>query len=268
MRILLLLVTVLVTISGNVGADAIRQTKGDFYDAFRQLDVDLPTANVYRTASGAPGSQYWQQRADYRIKVHLDETRRRISASETITYTNRSPDTLRYIWLQLDQNRFADNSLERLTETAKDTVGRKTWTEQDKDVLSFSSVARNQLARDIDYGFEIERVSDATGNKLSHTIAGTMMRIDLPQPLTSGQVIRFSIDWSFNILLSDRAGSRGGYEHFSDNDTYIYFLAQWFPRMQPIRIMPVGNTRPSSGAVSSPLSSGIMKSRLPYRMTI
>ncbi len=231
MRILLLLATALITISGSVAADAIRQTKGDFYDAFRQLGVDLPTANVYRTASGAPGSQYWQQRADYKIKVHLDETRRRISASETITYTNRSPDTLRYIWLQLDQNRFTDNSLERLTETAKDAVGRKTWTEQGKDVLSYSSIAKNQLAKDIDYGFEIERVSDATGNKLSHTIAGTMMRIDLPQPLTSGQVIRFSIDWSFNILLSDRAGSRGGYEHFSDNDTYIYFLAQWFPRM-------------------------------------
>ncbi len=231
MRISSLLATALIIFSGNLTADAIRQTKGDFRDAFRQLDVDLPTANVYRTASGAPGSQYWQQRADYKIKVHLDETRRRISASETITYSNRSPDTLRYIWLQLDQNRFTDNSLERLSETAKDAVGRKTWTEQDKDVLSYSSIARNQLAKDIDYGFEIEDVSDATGNKLAHTINGTMMRIDLPQPLTSGQVIRFSIDWSFNILLEERADSRGGYEHFSDNDTYIYFLAQWFPRL-------------------------------------
>jgi len=126
MRYLSLLLTVLITLSGSVGADAIRQTKGDFYDAFRQLDVDLPTANVYRTASGAPGAQYWQQRADYRIKVHLDETLRRISASETITYTNHSPDTLRYIWLQMDQNRFTDNSLDRMSETAMDAVGRKT----------------------------------------------------------------------------------------------------------------------------------------------
>ena len=127
MRFLLLTLFVSLTLSTCVEADAIRQTKGDFRDAFRQLDVDLPTANVYRTASGAPGSQYWQQRADYKIKVRLDEARRRISASETISYTNNSPDTLRYIWLQLDQNRFIDSSLGRLSETAKDAVGRKTW---------------------------------------------------------------------------------------------------------------------------------------------
>ena len=231
MRYLFLLLTVLITLSESVGADAIRQTKGDFRDAFRQLDVDLPTANVYRTASGAPGAQYWQQRADYKIKVRLDETQRRISASETITYTNHSPDTLRYIWLQMDQNRFADNSLDRMTETAMDAVGRKTWKEQDKDVLGYSTIARNQLAKDIDYGFEIERVADSEGKNLPHTIAGTMMRIDMPRPLAAGQVFTFSIDWSFNILLEERAGSRGGYEHFPDNDTYIYFLAQWFPRL-------------------------------------
>jgi predicted secreted protein len=231
MRYLFLALTALITVCGSVGADAIRQTKGDFRDAFRQLDVDLPTPNTYRTASGAPGSQYWQQRADYKIKARLDETSRRISASETITYTNNSPDTLRYIWLQLDQNRFTDNSLERLSETAKDAVGRKTWTEQDKDVLSYSTIARRQLAKDIDYGFEIERVVDAREKDLPHTITGTMMRIDLPQSLAPGQATTFSIDWSFNILLEERADSRGGYEHFRDNDTYIYFLAQWFPRL-------------------------------------
>ena len=231
MRFLLLTLIVSLTLSTCVEADAIRQTKGDFRDAFRQLDVDLPTANVYRTASGAPGSQYWQQRADYKIKVRLDEDRRRISASETISYTNNSPDTLRYIWLQLDQNRFIDSSLERLSETAKDAVGRKTWKEQNGDVLSYSTIARKQLAKDIDYGFEIERVLDDGGKDLSHTINGTMMRIDLPRPLASGEGITFSIDWSFNILLEERADSRGGYEHFRDNDTYIYFLAQWFPRL-------------------------------------
>jgi hypothetical protein len=113
MRLVLLTLIALVTTSGTASGDAIRQTKGEYYDAFRQLDVDLPTANVYRTASGAPGPQYWQQRADMQIKVTLDEKTRRINGSETINYTNRSPDTLRYIWLQLDQNRFADDSLER-----------------------------------------------------------------------------------------------------------------------------------------------------------
>jgi len=126
MRYLYLTLVAVITLSGSAWADAIRQTKGDFYDAFRQLGVDLPTPNVYRTASGAPGPQYWQQRADFKIKMTLDEDNRRISATETITYTNGSPDTLRYIWLQLDQNRFADDSLQRRSETAKAAAGRTT----------------------------------------------------------------------------------------------------------------------------------------------
>ena len=161
MRLVLLTLIALVTTSGTASADAIRQTKGEYYDAFRQLDVDLPTANVYRTASGAPGPRYWQQRADMQIKVTLDENTRRIIGSETINYTNRSPDTLRYIWLQLDQNRFADDSLERLSETAVEAAGREDWGEaEDKDVLTYGSIARHQLAKDIDYGYEIGRVVD------------------------------------------------------------------------------------------------------------
>ena len=93
-------------------------------DAFRQLDVDLPTPNVYRTASGAPGERYWQQEASHQIKVTLDENNRSLSASETVRYKNNSPDTLRYIWLQLDQNRFADGSMARMTETTPRTPAR------------------------------------------------------------------------------------------------------------------------------------------------
>ena len=221
----------LLFVSYLASADAIRQTKGEFYDAFRQLDVDLPTPNVYRTASGAPGAQYWQQRADYKISVTLDEQARRLSGSETITYTNNSPEPLRYIWLQLDQNRFAKESLERRSVTAMDAAGRATWNELGTDVLTYGSIARHQLDKDIDYGYTIEQVTDARGNDLPHTIVDTMMRIDLPRPLRSGQRTTFSVDWSFNILLEERVGSRGGYEHFPDNDTYIYFLAQWFPRL-------------------------------------
>ena len=230
-RIACLALAATMTLSGVAAADAIRQTKGDYYDAFRQLDVDLPTANVYRTASGAPGAQYWQQRADYKIRVALDEVQRRISASETITYTNNSPDSLRYIWLQLDQNRFDNASLERRSETAMDAAGRQTWADEGTDVLTYGSIARHQLGKDIDYGYAIERVADARGNALSHTIVDTMMRIDLPRPLASGQRTTFSVDWSFNVVLEERVNSRGGYEHFPDNDTYIYFLAQWFPRL-------------------------------------
>lgn len=226
-----LMLATAVLISSVASADAIRQTKGDYYDAFRQLDVDLPTPNVYRTASGAPGNRYWQQRADYRISVTLDETERRVSASETITYTNNSPDTLRYLWLQLDQNRFSNESLENKSETAFDAAGRSTWREAGTDVLTYNTIARHQLGKDIDYGYTIERVADARGRALPHTIVDTMMRIDLPRPLRTGQQVTFSVDWSFNVLYEPRVGSRGGYEYFPENDTYIYFLAQWFPRM-------------------------------------
>ncbi len=199
--------------------DAIRQTKGDFYDAFRQLDVDLPTPNVYRTASGAPGAEYWQQRADYKIDVTLDETKRRLTASETITYTNNSPDTLRYIWLQLDQNRFRNDSTARLTQTS----GR--------DSVSYSDLARAQSYEDLPHGHEILSVTDKQGNDLTYTIVDTMMRIDLPSALKPGDTNTFSVSWAFNIIDNNRIGGRNGYEHFTDNDTYIYFIAQWFPRL-------------------------------------
>ncbi|MCH6255971.1 M1 family metallopeptidase [Puniceicoccaceae bacterium K14] len=200
-------------------ADAIRQTKGDFYDAFRQLDVDLPTSNAYRTASGAPGSQYWQQRADYKIKVKLDESKRRIDASETITYINHSPDTLRYIWIQLDQNRHRDDSTARLTATS------------DEDQLSYRTLAAKHKFDDLEYGHEIISVADSEGNALEHKIVDTMMRIDLPTELEPGESNSFSIDWSFNMVQTDRIGGRNGYEEFDETDTYIYFLAQWFPRL-------------------------------------
>ncbi|MBT4519490.1 MAG: M1 family metallopeptidase [Halieaceae bacterium] len=223
-------------ITGLVGcniawADAVRQTKGEFYDAFRQLDVDLPTANVYRTASGAPGPRYWQQRADYKIEVVLDEQNRRIDASESIIYVNNSPDSLRYLWLQLDQNRFADQSLDRLSETAASSPERHHGAEAKSDLLTFDNIARHQLAKDIDYGFRINRVVDVRDHAIPHTIVDTMMRVDLAKPLEPGETTTFSVDWSFNIVDEPRVDSRGGYEHFIDNDTYIYFLAQWFPRL-------------------------------------
>ncbi|MDZ7644326.1 MAG: M1 family metallopeptidase [Woeseiaceae bacterium] len=230
MRYLICLAALLA--GGNVLADDVRQTRGDFLDTFRQLGTDLPTPNVYRTASGAPGPQYWQQRASHQVRVRLDEERRRISGSQTITYVNNSPDTLRYVWLQLDQNRFAPGSLEQRSETAAEAAGHMTWKERETtDLLTYSTIARHQLYKDVRHGFEIERVADGRGRPLPYTIVDTMMRIDLPQPLQPGQRSRFSVDWSFNIVNEARVGSRGGYEHFEDNDTYIYFLAQWFPRL-------------------------------------
>ena len=215
-----------------VQADAIRQTKGDYYDAFRQLDVDLPTPNVYRTASGAPGDRYWQQKVDYKIKVELDENARRINASETIHYTNNSPDTLRYLWVQLDQNRFREDSIARRSETAFDVGGRRNLAEQgEADVLNYAAIARQQALADTPYGFEIKRVVDGRGKALPFTVVDTMMRVDLPAPLGSGKSTSFSIDFAFNIINEIRVSGRGGYDHFEENNTDIFFLAQWFPRL-------------------------------------
>ncbi len=217
------------TLVSTASADAIRQTKNEHYDAFRQLGTDLPTANVYRTASGAPGKQYWQQRADHQIKVSLDEDLQRISASQTVRYSNHSPDTLRYIWIQLDQNRFRPDSTARLTESVGKDGG--TREEESRDTLSYLRLIRQQGFSDREHGFEIESVTDSTGSALPHQIVDTMMRIDLPEPLKSGQQVTFSMAWAFNIVDQEKIWARGGFDYFPETDTYIYFLAQWFPRL-------------------------------------
>jgi hypothetical protein len=219
MRFQTILLASAMLLANIASADAIRQTKSDHYDAFRQLEVDLPSPNVYRTASGAPGTQYWQQRADHDIKVTLNEENRSISASQTIRYTNNSPDPVRYVWVQLDQNRFTEGSIARLTATSSG------------DVLSYGALAAAQRNEDIAHGFNIESVTDGRGRDLTHTIVDTMMRIDLPQALRSGQNATFSIAWSFNIIEESVIGGRGGYDHFPESDTYLYFLAQWHPKM-------------------------------------
>ena len=192
-------------------------------DKFRQLGYLLQDPNVYRNADGAPGPEYWQQRADYKIKARLDEKARRIEASESITYTNKSPHTLRYIWLQLDQNRFREDSLQNRSRTS-------TVDEEGIDQVSFYTMRRHQAQQDKDFGFEIKRI--ASGNReLPYTIVDTMLRIDLPVPLKPQAKLTFSVDWAFNILEHGAMGSRGGYEWFEKTDTYLYNLAQWYPRV-------------------------------------
>ncbi|MDO7709518.1 MAG: aminopeptidase, partial [Gammaproteobacteria bacterium] len=99
----------------NLSFAAIDQSKGSFEDKFRQLDEVFPSPNLSRPATGEPGPMYWQQRADYKIQIKLNEDTRSVEGSETITYTNNSPLTLKYIWLQLDQNIFAKKSINNLT---------------------------------------------------------------------------------------------------------------------------------------------------------
>src|SRR5690606_17357641 len=105
-------------------ADAIRQTKGDFEDKFRQLDEVLPTPNVYRNAAGEPAEKYWQQQVDYKISARLNETKRQLSASQSVHYQNNSPYTLKYLWLQLDQNIFKNDSMAEMS-TSFGGIGRR-----------------------------------------------------------------------------------------------------------------------------------------------
>ena len=211
--------------SVNAHADDTHKTQ-----KFQQLDPEWRSPNVYRNAAGAPGHEYWQQNVDYRINVTLDETAKRIDASETITYANNSPDTLNYLWVALDQNRFKNDSLARRSETSS-TAGTRRDAGGGGDSLSFGALRRHQAFTEKPHGFEIKSVEDARGGDLDYVINDTMMRIDLPRPLAPGATLRFSIDWAFNIINEAAMGGRGGYEHFPESDTYLYFLAQWFPRM-------------------------------------
>jgi len=196
------------------------QSKTSPSDKFRQLEEILPTPNEQRAASGAPGRSYWQQRADYQINVELDDVNQRITASETITYHNQSPDTLSYLWLQLDQNIWRQDSDARLTQTAP----------------SFERVPLNQIenllyARTFEGGYRITAVRDAKGAPLRHTINKTMMRVDLPQPLAPGASVAFSVDWNYRINDQRKIGGRTGYEFFPKDGNYLYEIAHWFPRM-------------------------------------
>lgn len=231
--------TLIALASGAATADAVKQTKAKFDDKFRQLDEVLPTANVYRNAAGEPGHEYWQQKVDYDIKVALDENNRRITASETITYQNNSPDTLKYLWLQLDQNKFKRDSMAEKT-TAFAGIGRRGPATRAANgntpaKLSFSELRRQQFMDDHELGYEISNVVDGRGNALNFVIVGTNMRIDLASPLAPGNSTEFSLDFAFNMVDENTVSARGGYEHFPDdareggND--IFLLAQWFPRL-------------------------------------
>jgi hypothetical protein len=204
-----------------VGAQPFPNKKYGQDDSFRQLEELLPTPNAERTASGAPGQAYWQQEANYVIDVELDDEKQHITGRETITYRNRSPHALRYLWLQLDANLFAPDS---------DAVTTRTGSSI-KDRISYRGLKSVQLRQTFDGSVKIESVKDGRGQDLPHTIVKTMMRIDLPRPLVPGASFEFSIAWNYAINHSKFVSGRTGCEYFSDDKNYIYEIAQWFPRM-------------------------------------
>jgi hypothetical protein len=188
---------------------------------FEQLGTILPTPNEYRTASGAPGPKYWQQRADYNIKCELDEANLKLIGSETVTYFNNSPDALTYIWLQLDENEH--NTKKNANYQDASSMGRQ---------ITTTAIDRLEAQKsDNGYGINITKLVDATGKSLKYTVNKTMMRIDLPAVLKPGQKFVFSLDWNYKV--SDRMvfNGRGGYETLGEDGNNLYTMAQWYPRL-------------------------------------
>ncbi|RKN78403.1 M1 family metallopeptidase [Ulvibacterium marinum] len=187
---------------------------------FKQLYEEFATPNTYRSASGAPGPDYYQQQADYVMDIELDDKNARMYGEETITYTNNSPDDLEYLWLQVDQN--------VRTKDTKSALRNETKIAQAERVQDF---VKKYISEPFDGGFNIEFVKDANGKPLSYTINQTMMRIDIPEPLKSKEQISFSIKWNFNIPDHTVNRARSGYEYFPKDGNRAYVIAQFFPRM-------------------------------------
>ncbi len=185
---------------------------------FAQLGQEIPTPNEYRNAAGAPGHAYYQQKADYKIDVTINDATQKITGEETITYTNNSPESLEYLWIQLDQN-----------VRAADSDTKKIQIERMEDFRSIDDVKKKSF--EFDGGFKIEEVTSTSGKDMKYFINKTMMRIDLAKPLGPKSSISFSIKWWYNINDRMEIGGRSGYEHFEEEDNYLYTIAQWFPRM-------------------------------------
>ncbi|CAM3459233.1 Aminopeptidase, family M1 [Flavobacterium longum] len=187
---------------------------------FRQMYDLMATPNMYRTASGAPGPEYYQQQADYKMDIEIDDRNAKLFGTETITYTNNAKESLEFLWLQLDQNLYARNSQSPLA---------------DSNEMEGSTTARRftneYLKERFDGGFNIDYIKDASGKPLSYTINQTMMRVDLPKPLAHGEKFSFTIKWWYNITNYLEIGGRSGYEYFPEDKNRIYVIAQFFPRM-------------------------------------
>ena len=199
-----------------------KQIKGHTdQNKFRQLKDVLPTPNNRRTASGAPGYEYTQQKVDYKMNIVLDEKTNRIFGDESITYKNNSKDYLEYLWVQLDQNMRSPDSKTPLANSEK--LGNNPYNGP-------KEFTKNNILKPADFGFKIEEVKNINGNELSYTVNRTMMRINLPQPLTPGGTFYFNIKWNYLINNSVTDGGRSGFELFEDGNKN-YTIAQFFPRL-------------------------------------
>ncbi len=211
---------------------------------FGSIDERLPPPNDYRTASGAPGPRYWQQKADYRISAELDEARRAITATARITYRNNSPHDLGYLWFQLEQNRYRPDSHAWLADTPR-RPGE----------MTYDDLTRSIAARSFAGGFTIRSVK-AAGADLPHQIFDTVMRVDLPEPLKPGGEIEIEIAWSHNLVDQRTLGGRSGYEYFATDGNHIFQVGAWYPRLAAYTDYGGWQTRPSLGSSEFALEFG------------
>ena len=193
------------------------QNKNLNYNKFKQLKEEVASPNVFRTAAGAPGHEYYQNEADYVMSITLNDQQQKITGSETIKYHNNSPDKLEYLWIQLDQNKRAQNS--------------DSYKIQTGNIKSINTRSIINIDPEFEGGFNIMKVLNKDGKPLSYTIHQTMMRINLDKPLKSKESFEFSIDWWYNINNRLEIGGRSGYEYFEKDGNYLYTIAQFFPRM-------------------------------------
>lgn len=198
----------------------VKKTGHTNTNKFKQLYDEFSSPNMYRAASGAPGTAYYQQQADYKMDLELDDANKKLSGFETITYTNNSPDHLKYLWVQLDQNVRAKDSKSPLIQGGGVAPAMQT-----------STFTSRYMKERFDGGFNIEAVTNVDGKPLPHMINRTMMRIELPQALKTGEKFSFSIKWWYNINDHVNDGGRSGYEYFAEDDNRAYVIAQFYPRM-------------------------------------
>lgn len=220
-RFLFLLIIIDILASTVQGQNIQNNPGSNHGNKFEQLGTILPTPNEYRMASGAPGPKYWQQRCDYDIKCNLDETNLTLTGSETISYFNNSPGTLTFLWLQLDENQH--NSIRNSNYQYSTAMPKQLNSVQVDRMEEFSS--------DNGYGCNIVTVTDALGNSLKYTINKTLMRVELPNILKSGQEFTFNIKWNYKITDRLSYGGRGGYEYFPEDGNYLFTITQWYPRL-------------------------------------
>ena len=219
-KIGLLLFSIVFITSVNFAQDSKTKAGHTNQNKFKQLKELLPTPNLQRTASGAPGLKYTQQKVDYTMDIILDDDNTRIYGNETITYHNNSDDSLAYLWVQLDQNMRAADS--KTPDIQSSSIPNST---------SENRFNKSYMDAAFDGGFKIESVKNVDDTNLSHTVNQTMMRINLDTPLASGEKFEFKIKWWYNINNHRTDGGRSGYEHFSKDGNNNYVIAQFYPRM-------------------------------------